>query len=94
MARKSCQLMHDETCGTDNRSRFGIVVVVQNGSRWVGFQSESRFEAEGEFCASGMRPQVNNQAIRENLILVDPQPDSFIARSNEARSTSAPQNNP
>ena len=30
VVRKSCQLMHEELCGADNCSCFGIVVVVQN----------------------------------------------------------------
>src|SRR4026207_1126789 len=65
-----CSLLHGERSRRDKGMGLGIVVVIDNGGSGERFQSKSRLETERKLCSPRLRPQIDNQAIRLDIVFI------------------------
>jgi hypothetical protein len=64
-------LLHDELRRFDDGVGFGVVVVVEDGGGAQSAEAEAGFEGEGEFCAAGAGPEVDDYPVGEDVVLID-----------------------
>jgi hypothetical protein len=64
-------LLDDEFGGLDDGVGVGVVVIVENGGGGEGAEAEAGFEGEREFGATGAGPEVDDEAVGEDVVLVE-----------------------
>ena len=64
-------LLDGELGGLDDGVGFGVVVVVEDGGGGEGAEAEARFEGEREFGAAGAGPEVDDEAVGEDVVLIE-----------------------
>ena len=72
-------LLRCELRWLDDGVGFGVVIIIENRRGRKRLQSKARLEVKREFCAAGVGPEIHDQSVGQQVILID-LPDGRLHR--------------